>query len=219
MQKVIRSADLIDYTAEEGIRILSEGKFLVSDSFPGNDRNKLCLSSRVREIMLRTIRHHSMLYFSQANTEKYYISQDTLRRDPCNTAFQLSHKSCCFKDCACIDSWKCSCFEAPNSGDKSFHYTIFQVLKSHEKDWLLSFSWKMWRYSIFLSFLFCSNSGGSSCATYDALLSSCWISKGLAQCYNSEVLGARRFPHNPSSNQLYQVFYTHKITHDTFVFY
>ncbi|KAL2635263.1 hypothetical protein R1flu_006742 [Riccia fluitans] len=45
--EVVRSGDLISYTAEEGIRILSEGKFLVSDSFPGNDRNKLCMSSKI----------------------------------------------------------------------------------------------------------------------------------------------------------------------------
>ncbi|XP_024542287.1 NADP-dependent glyceraldehyde-3-phosphate dehydrogenase [Selaginella moellendorffii] len=45
--EVVRSADLLSYTAEEGIRILSQGKFLVSDSFPGNERNKLCLSSKV----------------------------------------------------------------------------------------------------------------------------------------------------------------------------
>lgn len=45
--QVVRSADLISYTAEEGVRILSEGKFLTSDPFPGNERNKLCLSSKV----------------------------------------------------------------------------------------------------------------------------------------------------------------------------
>ena len=45
--EVVRSADLIDYTAEEGIRVLAEGKFLVSDAFPGNERNKLCMSSKV----------------------------------------------------------------------------------------------------------------------------------------------------------------------------
>lgn len=47
MTEVVRSADLIDYCAEEGIRILSEGKFITSDSFPGTERNKLCLSSKV----------------------------------------------------------------------------------------------------------------------------------------------------------------------------
>lgn len=45
--EVVRSGDLISYCAEEGVRILGEGKFLVSDSFPGNDRNKLCLSSKI----------------------------------------------------------------------------------------------------------------------------------------------------------------------------
>lgn len=37
----------MSYTAEEGVRILGEGKLLVSDSFPGNERNKYCLSSKV----------------------------------------------------------------------------------------------------------------------------------------------------------------------------
>lgn len=45
--KVVRSGDLISYTAEEGVRILGEGKFLVSDSFPGNEHTKYCLSSKV----------------------------------------------------------------------------------------------------------------------------------------------------------------------------
>lgn len=43
----MRSGDLISYTAEEGVRILGEGKFLVSDSFPGNERTKYCLTSKV----------------------------------------------------------------------------------------------------------------------------------------------------------------------------
>ncbi|KOM48743.1 NADP-dependent glyceraldehyde-3-phosphate dehydrogenase-like [Vigna umbellata] len=45
--EVVRSGDLISYCAEEGVRILGEGKFLVSDSFPGNDRTKYCLSSKI----------------------------------------------------------------------------------------------------------------------------------------------------------------------------
>ncbi|KAH9318151.1 hypothetical protein KI387_019920 [Taxus chinensis] len=45
--EVVRSGDLVSYCAEEGVRILGEGKFLVSDSFPGNERNKLCLASKV----------------------------------------------------------------------------------------------------------------------------------------------------------------------------
>ena len=48
-KQVVRSGDLLSYTAEEGIRILCEGKFLVSDPFPGNDRNKYCLSSKVKQ--------------------------------------------------------------------------------------------------------------------------------------------------------------------------
>lgn len=45
--KVVRSGDLVSYCAEEGVRILGEGKFLVSDSFPGNERTKYCLTSKV----------------------------------------------------------------------------------------------------------------------------------------------------------------------------
>jgi glyceraldehyde-3-phosphate dehydrogenase (NADP+) len=45
--EVVRSGDLISYSAEEGIRVLAEGKFLVSDSFPGNGRNKYCLASKI----------------------------------------------------------------------------------------------------------------------------------------------------------------------------
>ncbi|KAJ6296173.1 hypothetical protein OIU78_024080 [Salix suchowensis] len=45
--EVVRSGDLISYTAEEGVRILGEGKFLVSDSFPGNERTKYCLTSKI----------------------------------------------------------------------------------------------------------------------------------------------------------------------------
>jgi glyceraldehyde-3-phosphate dehydrogenase (NADP+) len=47
VRQVVRSGDLVSYTAEEGVRILGEGKLLVSDSFPGNERNKYCLSSKV----------------------------------------------------------------------------------------------------------------------------------------------------------------------------
>ncbi|KAE9609789.1 putative glyceraldehyde-3-phosphate dehydrogenase (NADP(+)) [Lupinus albus] len=45
--EVVRSGDLISYCAEEGVRVLGEGKFLVSDSFPGNERTKYCLTSKV----------------------------------------------------------------------------------------------------------------------------------------------------------------------------
>ena len=67
----MRSADLIEYTAEEGVRILSEGtcgmrrrkltreqpltlllllagKLLTSDAFPGTERTKLCMVSKAR---------------------------------------------------------------------------------------------------------------------------------------------------------------------------
>ena len=45
--KVVRSGDLVSYCAEEGVRILGEGMFLLSDSFPGNERTKYCLTSKV----------------------------------------------------------------------------------------------------------------------------------------------------------------------------
>ena len=48
LAEVIRSADLIDYTVEEGVRVLAEGQLLNSDSFTGQARNKLCLVSKVR---------------------------------------------------------------------------------------------------------------------------------------------------------------------------
>ncbi|KIY98676.1 hypothetical protein MNEG_9285 [Monoraphidium neglectum] len=47
LDEVVRSADLIDYTAEEGARALGAGELLTSDSFPGQTRNKLCLVSKV----------------------------------------------------------------------------------------------------------------------------------------------------------------------------
>ena len=45
--EVIRSADLADYSAEEGMRVLGEGKMMQADSFPGHERNKICLEVRV----------------------------------------------------------------------------------------------------------------------------------------------------------------------------
>lgn len=49
LMQVVRSGDLISYCAEEGVRILGAGAFLVSDSFPGNERTKYCLTSKVQE--------------------------------------------------------------------------------------------------------------------------------------------------------------------------
>lgn len=48
---MVRSGDLVSYCAEEGVRILGEGKFLVSDSFPGNERTKYCLTSKVISLL------------------------------------------------------------------------------------------------------------------------------------------------------------------------
>ncbi|KAG5529987.1 hypothetical protein RHGRI_030378 [Rhododendron griersonianum] len=45
--EIVRSGDLVSYCAEEGVRILGEGKFLVFDSFPGNERTKYCLTSKI----------------------------------------------------------------------------------------------------------------------------------------------------------------------------
>ncbi|KAI3690108.1 hypothetical protein L2E82_48083 [Cichorium intybus] len=45
--EVMRSGDLVSYYAEEGVRVLGEGKFLMSDSFPGNERTKYCLTSKI----------------------------------------------------------------------------------------------------------------------------------------------------------------------------
>lgn len=45
--EVVRSGDLISYTAEEGVRFLGQGKLLNSDSFPGQDRSKMCLCQKV----------------------------------------------------------------------------------------------------------------------------------------------------------------------------
>jgi glyceraldehyde-3-phosphate dehydrogenase (NADP+) len=52
LTEIVRSADLIDYTAEEGVRSLGVGEMLNSDSFPGQTRNKICLASKVRARVL-----------------------------------------------------------------------------------------------------------------------------------------------------------------------
>lgn len=52
VNKVVRSGDLISYCAEEGVRILGQGTFLVSDSFPGNERTKYCLTSKVKFLLV-----------------------------------------------------------------------------------------------------------------------------------------------------------------------
>jgi acyl-CoA reductase-like NAD-dependent aldehyde dehydrogenase len=45
VQEVLRTADIFEYTAEEGVRVA--GTVFNSDSFPGEKRNKLALVSRV----------------------------------------------------------------------------------------------------------------------------------------------------------------------------
>jgi glyceraldehyde-3-phosphate dehydrogenase (NADP+) len=50
LTEVLRSADLLDYTAEEGVRVLGAGDLLLPDSFPGQQRNKLCLASKVHRV-------------------------------------------------------------------------------------------------------------------------------------------------------------------------
>jgi hypothetical protein len=59
--KVVRSGDLVSYCAEEGVRILGEGKFLVSDSFPGNERTKYCFTSKVILPNLSEVLAHVLL--------------------------------------------------------------------------------------------------------------------------------------------------------------
>lgn len=45
IKEVLRTADLFEYTAEEGVR--ASGSLYTSDSFTGEKRNKLALVSRV----------------------------------------------------------------------------------------------------------------------------------------------------------------------------
>lgn len=66
--KVVRSGDLVSYTAEEGVRILGEGKFLMSDSFPGNERTKYCLTSKVHIYPYP----FSLQFMSQSNFNKLF---------------------------------------------------------------------------------------------------------------------------------------------------
>lgn len=47
LTEVVRSADLVCYTAEEGVRRLGEGRLLLPDSFPGASRSKLCLEAKI----------------------------------------------------------------------------------------------------------------------------------------------------------------------------
>ena len=47
IKEVVRSADLLSYTAEEAVRTLGEGNLLFSDSFKGHTRDKLCMEMRV----------------------------------------------------------------------------------------------------------------------------------------------------------------------------
>jgi hypothetical protein len=74
--EVVRSADLLSYTAEEGVRFFGEGQLLASDSFPGQDRTKLCLASKVR---CRAIRYCS-LGFRPSQPEVQPVYQALLLR-------------------------------------------------------------------------------------------------------------------------------------------
>lgn len=49
--EVVRSGDLIAYTAEEGVRYLGQGKLLNSDSFPGQERSKMCLCQKASGLL------------------------------------------------------------------------------------------------------------------------------------------------------------------------
>ena len=54
--QVVRSGDFLSYTAEEGVRFLGQGELLTSDSFPGQDRNKLGLVQKVQTLSPVAIR-------------------------------------------------------------------------------------------------------------------------------------------------------------------
>lgn len=71
--EVVRSGDLISYTAEEGVRTLGAGKLLNSDSFPGQDRTKMCLVQKVQLKQDRTVLYlcmdrHNRLTHNQYST-------------------------------------------------------------------------------------------------------------------------------------------------------
>ena len=53
--EVVRSGDFVSYTAEEGVRVLGAGKLLNSDSFPGQERSKMCLVQKVYPIVIPSV--------------------------------------------------------------------------------------------------------------------------------------------------------------------
>ncbi|XP_022999421.1 NADP-dependent glyceraldehyde-3-phosphate dehydrogenase-like isoform X1 [Cucurbita maxima] len=61
--EVVRSGDLVSYCAEEDVRILGEGKFLVADSFPGNERTKYCLTSKVHVLLFFSVLSRTIMHF------------------------------------------------------------------------------------------------------------------------------------------------------------
>ncbi len=44
---MIRSAELLEYTADEAVRFFARNTMLLSDAFPNTDRTKICLESKV----------------------------------------------------------------------------------------------------------------------------------------------------------------------------
>lgn len=79
--KVVRSGDLVSYCAEEGVRILGEGKFLVSDSFPGNERTKYCLTSKVTFLTLFPDETSCFLVKKMKNFVQTYLDTTLSKRD------------------------------------------------------------------------------------------------------------------------------------------
>ena len=75
LSEVLRTADLFEFTAEEGVRVA--GELLLSDSFPGEKRNKLALVQRVCEAAAT-----SLLFITHHDDEVPSCVEHVLRLDP-----------------------------------------------------------------------------------------------------------------------------------------
>lgn len=82
---MVRSGDLVSYTAEEGVRVLGEGKLLLSDSFPGNERNKYCLASKVYIFYLFLILFSFMLPSFCGLGKSSYIKKNSAKTQQTET--------------------------------------------------------------------------------------------------------------------------------------
>ncbi|KAG6534758.1 hypothetical protein ZIOFF_008661 [Zingiber officinale] len=112
--EVVRSGDLVSYTAEEGVRILAEGKLLLSDSFPGNERSKYCLSSKVIFLSF-------FLSVTSSSKDPMHQIHWMFFADPSwgcigHPSFQLSCKLGGLQDCSCTNRRQLLGTQAPYSG-------------------------------------------------------------------------------------------------------